>query len=68
MLSILVCFSLFKIEEPTTSATLTFALRSDFRVYGTLLDDDRELFCYDTECDDDQYLEAELLVGLEYKF
>ena len=45
-----------------------FALRSDLRVYGTLLDDDRELFCYDTECDDDQYLEAELLVGLEYKF
>jgi hypothetical protein len=45
-----------------------FALRSDFRFYGTLLDDDRELFCYDTECDDDQFIEAELLVGLEYRF
>jgi hypothetical protein len=46
----------------------SFALRSDLRVYGTLLDDGRELFCYHTECDDDQYVEAELLVGLEYKF
>lgn len=49
-----------------------FALRSDLRVYGTLLDTDNELFCANGGCllnvSGSLYLEAELLTGLEYKF
>jgi len=49
-----------------------FALRSDLRVYGTLLDTDDELFCANGACNlnlsDSLYVEAELLAGVEYKF
>ena len=49
-----------------------FALRSDLRLYATLLDDDNKLFCSNSGCllnvSDNMYVEAELLAGIEYKF
>lgn len=44
------------------------ALRSDLRVYGTLLREGHEIFCEQTECSDGTYVEAQLLAGVEYKF
>jgi len=46
-----------------------FALRSDLRVYGTLLREGHtESFCSGTDCADGYLIEAELLAGIEYKF
>ncbi|MDN2661997.1 hypothetical protein OW492_01245 [Psychromonas sp. 14N.309.X.WAT.B.A12] len=46
-----------------------FALRSDFRVYGTLLREGHtESFCSGDDCSDGYLIEAELLAGIEYKF
>ncbi|WP_181817668.1 MULTISPECIES: outer membrane beta-barrel protein [unclassified Psychromonas] len=46
-----------------------FALRSDFRVYGTLLREGHtESFCSGEDCADGYLIEAELLAGIEYKF
>lgn len=52
--------------------TEQFALRSDLRVYGTLLENSDEMFCDNGSClldtSDHIYVDAELLAGIEYKF
>ncbi|MEL0628766.1 hypothetical protein [Psychromonas aquatilis] len=46
-----------------------FALRSDLRIYGTLLrDGHNESMCSATDCDKGYFLETELLAGVEYTF
>ena len=50
----------------------SLALRSDFRVYGTVLDSDSQIFCVNNNClvdlNGDIFVQGEALVGLEYKF
>ena len=52
--------------------TQQWALRSDLRVYGTVLNSDSTLFCGDGQCmitvNGDIYVQTELMVGIEYKF
>lgn len=52
--------------------TKQWALRSDLRFYGTVLNSNNSLFCNNGEClvkfSGELYLQTEITAGLEYKF
>lgn len=49
-----------------------WAVKADLRVYATLIENNSSLLCHDNECiiqlDGEVYMQADLLLGIEYKF
>jgi len=49
-----------------------WALKTDLRIYGTVMDSNSELLCTDNRClidvDGELYLQTELQAGIEYRF
>ena len=49
-----------------------WALKTDLRIYGTVLNSSSTAFCSNNQClidlDNDIYIQAELMGGIEYKF